>query len=313
MTLYGLDVSHYQGALNLDSANVFTRQGFTFIAVKATQGAGFKDPHYHTFRDQAQSEGALFAAYHFLEHGDVLGQYRNFTEQVSDKSIPIMLDVEAGGATLADARAFRNLAHADGRQCRLLYLPHWYWQTIGSPRLDGQGWVLVSSAYPSSAHQYADNLYDGRGGSGWNAYGGVKPTIWQFGSSGKVDGFSGNVDMDAFEGRRNALAVYFKDYRPALVPPVPVPPKKPPKDIVLTLPPGQRVKDLSKITSAKGKRALAQFCKNQGLLITQIGEIVRRLNVLRARGELGDTGRAVYYEALGWKALFARFWPPRKK
>lgn len=225
MTLFGLDESHWQGALDLDASDVFTKQGFVFTMAKATQGTGYKDPHYHDFRAQAQKEGALFAAYHFLESGNVAAQYRNFTEQVSDKSIPIMLDLEAGGAHLVDADEFKRLANKDGRECRLLYLPHWYWSQIGSPSL--VGWTVVSSSYPSSKWQYASVLYPGKRGSGWNSYGGVKPTIWQFGSSGRVAGYSGRIDVNAFEGTREALRPFFKDYAPNLaVVKVPLPPKE---------------------------------------------------------------------------------------
>jgi len=84
--------------------------------------------------------------------------------------------------------------------------------------------------------------------------------------------------------------------------------KPKPKDPVDTLAPGEKVTSLAQINqhgSAREKAALAQFAKNQGLKVTQTGELIRRLNVLRAEGKLGDTGRAVFYAAHGWheKAL----------
>jgi len=224
MTVYGLDVSHYQSpGLDLDADNL-KRQGYQFVMVKATEGSDYRDPAYHAYRTEAQKEGMLFAAYHFLKHGDIAKQVDNFVGFVTDKSIPIMLDVESNGATVADANQFRAEMEKRGRRVTLLYLPHWYWTTLGSPSL--KGWTVVSSSYPSSAHKVGSALYPGDNGAGWAAYGGVSPTIWQFASSGEVSGYAGNVDLDAFKGTLDGLIGknLFKNYGPK--------PKKKPDTLV---------------------------------------------------------------------------------
>lgn len=227
MTIFGLDVSHYQGSLDPDRLNL-RAQGYEFIMAKATEGTGYRDPAYHGFRAQAQLERMHFAAYHFLHGGRAAAQADYFCNFVTDPSIPIMLDLEASGAKLADANAFEAEAKKHGRRVSLLYLPHWYWQRIGEPNLAGWSGRLVASSYPSSAHKLGSALYPGPRGSGWKGYGGVTPTIWQFASSGKITGYSGNVDLDAFEGDRAQLDRLFKNYGPAAkpAPKKPAPPKR---------------------------------------------------------------------------------------
>ena len=77
-----------------------------------------------------------------------------------------------------------------------MYLPHWYWagnlgQASLAPVID-LGMLLVSSDYTT----YSDT------GPGWAPYGGMTPVIWQYTSTGTLNGVS-NVDMNAY---KNTLA-----------------------------------------------------------------------------------------------------------
>ena len=261
MTTFGLDVSHYQPPTQLRLAgDHLSAQGYAFVMAKASEGATYADPAYGQFRDAARRAGMLFAAYHFLSHGNFAAQAAKCSGVVNDPDIPVMIDLEAYGATLADAAAFRSEMSKRGYRVTLLYLPHWYWQRIGSPSL--AGWTLVSSAYPSSKHAYGSALYPGDNGSGWEAYGGVTPTIWQFASSGQVDGYAGNVDLDAYKGTRAELAAagLFHDFAAKTMRPDPVTskPKPPAPKPPLTRGPNvdPAIRSLRKATSRAAKAAL---------------------------------------------------------
>ena len=228
MTTYGLDESHYQNGLAIIGDHLI-QQGYHFFIPKASEGAHYIDPTFKTKWSQIRRAGALGAAYHFITKTPAADPADNCELAIGhDRSVRIMVDLEAYGATLADANAFRAEMNRRGYHVPLLYLPHWYWQQIGSPNL--AGWTLVSSAYPSSQHAYGSALYPGDTGSGWAAYGGVTPTLWQFASTGEVDGYSGNVDLDAFRGTLNQLRALnlFTDFtrRPAPAP-APRPAPKP--------------------------------------------------------------------------------------
>jgi peptidoglycan hydrolase-like protein with peptidoglycan-binding domain len=107
-----------------------------------------------------------------------------------------MLDVEqtdASNPTVLDVVDFVNAYRALGGVVYLTYLPRWYWQNVlKSPLLApliSLGLLLVSSQYTS----YSDK------GAGWNSYGGMNVTVWQYTNSGVLNGVH-DVDWNAFRG-----------------------------------------------------------------------------------------------------------------
>ncbi len=184
MTLHFPDVSSYQAGISFKGAPV--------AMVKATEGAGYVSPDYAAAKARAASAGAYLCAYHFLRAGNGAGQ-ADHAHAVAG-SVPLMLDMELEGGSLphvADAVAFITRYRQLGGKCFLLYLPHWYWQQIGSPSLvplTGLGMLLVSSQYTA----YSDT------GPGWNAYGGMTPVVWQYTDKAAFNGHS--VDFNAFKG-----------------------------------------------------------------------------------------------------------------
>lgn len=220
MTLYGIDVSHYQSGLDLRTAR---DQGYSFVMAKVTEGTGFYDSAYTKFRDAAKAEGLLFAAYHYLRSdSDPDKQAAWCASKLGDKTIPVMVDMESGsnGSTpkMAHCTAFVKGLAARGVRATLLYLPEWFWKSIGSPPIPTTPY-LVSSKYGTNATGYAASIYPGNDSSRWSAYGGRTPLILQFGSKGKYSGYSGNVDVNAFRGTIADLRRYnvFKDWSPPVV------------------------------------------------------------------------------------------------
>lgn len=225
MTIFGLDISNNNPSFPVADIK---RQGYEFLMCKLTEGDSFYDGTFEEYRAAAEAAGLLFVAYHALHHGNPVGQADWFCQHLTDKSIPAMIDFEPFGdnPTKADALAFKKRCESHGVRVTLNYHPAWYWQQIGRP------WLLrlprtVASAYPSKAHLHGSSLYPGDQGEGWARYGGRRPVIWQFASTALVDGYNGNVDVNAFRGTRDELAALglFKDYAPT---PAPHPHPKPP-------------------------------------------------------------------------------------
>src|SRR6059058_3463371 len=61
--LRGIDVSHYQGAV--DWTSLKSRYGITWGASKATEGAGFKDAQFGANWRKMKAAGLVRMAYHF--------------------------------------------------------------------------------------------------------------------------------------------------------------------------------------------------------------------------------------------------------
>jgi hypothetical protein len=176
-----------------------------------------------------------FIWYHFLSTEGAAAQVAHTKACVGDLALPGMLDVEPEGdrkATLAQVLAYADEAKAAGLRLRLVYLPRWYWQELGSPSLSGlaaRGLALVSSSYPGGAGS-APALYPGDKASGWNAYGGVTPALYQY-TNQAADG-GRTMDYNAFRGTAAQLAAALQTPSPAPAPtPAPSPtPSSDPED-----------------------------------------------------------------------------------
>jgi hypothetical protein len=100
---------------------------------------------------------------------------------------------------VADAGAFVDRYRALGGTVWLVYLPRWYWATLGSPSLAPlatRGLELVTSNYSGNPESAS--------GPGWATYGGMASVkTWQYTSTGTVNGMR-PVDLNAFRGSGQA-------------------------------------------------------------------------------------------------------------
>ena len=186
MTLRFHDVSHYQGNYHPNGPTI----------AKATEGTGFTDSQYSTNRSRTLAGGWPFAGYHFLTTEDASAQARHAHAVIG--STPAMLDVESGTSgnpSLSRVQAFIDAYRKLGGVLHLIYLPKWYWSDAwGSPSLtplNDRGMRLISSQYTT----YSDT------GPGWDAYGGMKPVIWQYTAT--------PIDTNAFKGTQAELGNLF--------------------------------------------------------------------------------------------------------
>jgi len=198
MTITFPDISHYQAGLNLIGAPA--------VIAKATEGTGYIDPSYLTFKAQATAMAVPFLAYHYLHHGDIHDQVVH-AESVVGVGQPLMLDVEIviidnvrlPDPTLTDVVDFMTMWAGP---VSVVYLPHWFWQGVWhSPDLGliaQHGAQLISSEYTA----YSDT------GPGWAPYGGMAPVIWQYTSSQAFNGR--RVDFNAYKGTVAQLRKVFE-------------------------------------------------------------------------------------------------------
>lgn len=99
---------------------------------------------------------------------------------ISKPTVPMML-------------AFVDAYRAKGGIMYDAYLPHWYWELLGRPSLQGfidRHMFLTSSSYTT----YSDK------GPGWEPYGGMHPQKWQY-----TDDGPGHQDWNAFKARSGSV------------------------------------------------------------------------------------------------------------
>jgi hypothetical protein len=188
ITIFFPDVSHYQAGLVI-------QPGTVVVIAKATEGTTFLDASYFDFKNQAANVGAIFVGYHYLHAGSTAAQAQYAFNRMG--RTPAMLDVEAGSGGVSDILGFVDSYRALGGVMNLVYLPHWYWNQIGSPSLSGlasRGLKLVSSNYTT----YSDS------GPGWIGYGGCEVAQWQYSDNHLYGGQ--HVDFNAYKGTKDQYA-----------------------------------------------------------------------------------------------------------
>ncbi len=197
----GIDVSHWQNTI--DWARV-AASGKRFVYMKASEGTSLIDDRYVFNRAQAKAYGMLVGAYHFARPnrtpGDAIAEADYFLamSQIAAGDLLPVLDLEVNGGlspvelqewtksylgriyertgargVIYTSPSFWRNSMADttwfaANGYRTLWVAHW--TTGPAPSIPGGNW----------------------GGTGW--------TFWQYTSSGKVTGITGNVDLNRFNG-----------------------------------------------------------------------------------------------------------------
>lgn len=228
MTVFYIDVSHYdwdRNKGNLDWAQI-KANGIDIVFIRSTYG----DPqtynpetrYFNELATGAKNAGLMIGGYHNLIRGDLSSikrQVTYFLETLDSVNAEFaMLDIEPYPSLITNglwprlsdaeifAQEFRNL---DNTRSLGIYLPKWVWSGYLNrpdlrPLIEQSQGPLVSSNYPMGSTK--DNymkLYDlskGDNGPGWEAYGLVTPSIWQYSSSSSVPGASSVTDINAFKG-----------------------------------------------------------------------------------------------------------------
>lgn len=186
---YGIDASHWQGKID------FSKLGSLFVIAKLSQAQG-KDPNFETYYRDCKLP---FGAYIYNKVKNVAEAQREAqfaVNQLKGRKLPlgVWLDMEDSSMSKlgknvlsaiiqAEAGILRNAGYSVGIYCNR----SWYLNILDSDSLSKEFpfWI---ARYPS-----ADNGTVKESLSPKNLKSCV---MWQYSSKGKVNGISGNVDMD---------------------------------------------------------------------------------------------------------------------
>ena len=199
----GIDVSHHQGAIDWSAVG---RGGLAFAYVKASEGAGLKDPRFEENWRGAQQAGLAPGAYHYFslcQSG--AAQARNFLEAVAPVNGPMLppaVDLEFAGNCRArpSPMALRRELDAFIRTVKnglgvapAVYVTETFWADYhDAVALDTELWVRSVVFAPQRSF-----------GSAWR--------LWQYASRARVDGVRGPVDLDAFNGTEADWRSYLRE------------------------------------------------------------------------------------------------------
>lgn len=184
----GIDVSSHNG--NIDFSRVVA-DSITFVYIKASEGADFRDSNFYANCDSASAVGLKVGAYHFFrKNGDGALQAKNFIEATEGKKLdlPLVIDVEDWGNESAESEAVvkRNLQEmiaaleANNRHVMIYTNKDGYRSYIKDEFSHLDLW-LCTFRHPRKVNDY-----------NWK--------MLQYSHWGNVDGVDGEVDLNVFNG-----------------------------------------------------------------------------------------------------------------
>jgi lysozyme len=195
--LAGIDVSQWQGSVDWKSVQ---QAGVVFAFARATYGRSEVDSSFDENWQAMKEAGIMRGAYHFfLAADDAAEQAEFFIRTVGSldaDDLPPVIDVEAGSgvsSNLAESVQtwLNTVAQGLGRP-PIIYTAPSYWNA----NLTGG-----FGKYPLWVAEYG--VSTPRAVNGWNDW-----TFWQHSSTGAVNGISGAVDLDYFNGTSQALSAF---------------------------------------------------------------------------------------------------------
>jgi lysozyme len=196
--LRGIDVSHHQGPIEWHRV---AQDDVVFAYLKASEGGDFQDSAFDTNWREASAVGIAWGAYHFFSLCKPgTEQAENFLKTIPT-GVPMLapvLDLEFDGncprrppaaEVRAEIAAFVQTVEAATGQSVILYVPEpFYTKYLKEPGPNRRLWARSIWRSPSYAGKW---------------------TLWQYHQRGKVDGVSGDVDLNVI-APGVALEVLFK-------------------------------------------------------------------------------------------------------
>lgn len=188
-TVYGVDLSHYQGNVDwrqLQDAKVDGHK-ISFVFVKATEGADYVDNRFSEYFTKARDNGFIRGAYHFyVPSTQPYFQIQSFIRNVDleEGDFPPVLDVETDGGVPKE--------HLQNDILQWLAKIEEYYKVkpIIYTSVKFKKKYLDRSEfdeYPLWIANYSDSLtYKGE----WE--------FWQYSDAGKVDGIGDYVDLNVY-------------------------------------------------------------------------------------------------------------------
>ena len=205
MSLKGIDISNHQRGLDLSKIDC------DFVIIKATEGKSYVDPSCDTFFQQALSLGKKLGIYHFANNSDNTAQqeadwFIQNTRGYIGKAIPV-LDWEDNITDNVPwaLEWLQRVEEAYG--CKpIIYM--------SESVVNRHDWSSVANAnYGIWVAKYRDNLPDynydmSKAGNMPSIKYWSTMALWQWTSTGRLNGWNGNLDLDVFYGDTTAWDKY---------------------------------------------------------------------------------------------------------
>lgn len=203
MAMNGVDVASYQATLS------FNNIAADFAMIKATQGVTYVNPYCDTHFQQLKAKGKKRGVYHFANHGDAIQEADFFVNNIQGYVGDAILCLDWEGSFVADvawAKAWLDRVYARTGVKPIIYMSEYVVNTYNWSSVVAADYGLWAAKY---SDYEIDNNYDmSQAGAApnvkwWDFY-----IMWQWTSSGRVNGYAGNLDCDIFYGTEATWDAY---------------------------------------------------------------------------------------------------------
>ena len=188
-----IDISYHQRPESIDYDKIASQIDGAILRAAYGTGAPGKfegaDPAFETHYDELHKRGVPLGAYHYItEYQDIDEQARLFLDTVRGKEMQLGywcdVELEDGAERLTANSVIRWMELVEAELGRVgIYTGRWTWKPImGDEYARFADRPLWMSAYTASPEPYIPH--------GWERY-----DLWQYTSSGHLDGYTGNLDM----------------------------------------------------------------------------------------------------------------------
>lgn len=200
MSLKGIDISNWQSNINLSAINA------DFIIVKSSEGIGWTDPSFSKLYNAAKNTGKRLGVYHFARptaNNDPVEEANSFLSVIKKQDVIgkaiLVLDWEAENKhNTTWAKKWLDRVYSQTGVKPMIYM--------SESVVNAYDWSAVANAgYTLWVAKYRDNTPDynyDMSNAGtvpkvkhWKTY-----KMWQWTSSGRLNGYSGNLDCNEFYG-----------------------------------------------------------------------------------------------------------------
>lgn len=222
MTLNGIDVASYQSGIDL------TVVPCDFVIIKATQGTGYVNPDCDRAYQQAKRAGKLRGTYHYVGGGNAVAEadyyVNNIKGYIKDGLLAIDWEAEQNSAWGNEAyleQLVRRVIERTGIKPLIYSMASRYAQVAAvAKKLDCGLWIA----------EYADMNPTGYQAHPWRE-GAYACAIRQYASTGRLNGWGGDLDLNIAYMTRDQWAKYVNPGgKPAAAPapskPAPAPARK---------------------------------------------------------------------------------------
>lgn len=217
--LRGIDVSHWKKDLNSNGVAA------DFVIAKATGGTGYVDDACDKFVQEAIAGGRKWGVYHYYSDGfggdDPIAEANWFVDNCLGYVGHglLILDWERGGnphvTDVGKAKAWLDHVFARTGVRPLIYMSGSLVSELDwSPVIAGN-YGLWLAAWPNGNNPVRNYGMDPALDPNPHWDGVVNDCLWQFTSTGRLDGYGGNLDCNFFYGTREAWDSYAGTHAPA--------------------------------------------------------------------------------------------------